>query len=452
MHPERAARPGLATFAGPAPAVALAVALAAGCGKSNPAPSPAPAISTPATSAAAVPVQPVTASEQEGWEEGPAALEKALAARVPVLLFVTSEWCPPCKALEANLLSKPAFRDATKGLVRVRVDGDAEGAQTVAERFEARAYPTLLLLSPEGEELFRAHHAVSLEELSPALAAAAAAGSGFKKALARLGEGGAAPADCAFFAAVDWGPASGVTLSTPERLTHLRRAFEQCKDAPAATRALLAAHLLGLAAVADTTADSALPGASVKGMEAALLDAVFGSEESAWAARTLVTTWATPVVSWVLEAERGPRFAALRDRWLRAAAAIRARPGAPLDMRLLGYNAVLDFHRLERGAAPLDPALCAEIEAAVDRVEPLARTAAERHSVVPNAAYLLRSVGRGERARALLLAEVAKVDAPSYSRPCRNGLLPTATRTRPAASPATPSRGRGAARRACNGW
>src|SRR5688572_5013528 len=150
--------------------LALVVLVVTGaCGRSEP---PSPALTSAGATTAAHP-----APAPQGWEEGPAALDRALASGAPVLLYMSSEWCPPCRALEANLLSKQAFRDATRGLYRVRVDGDADGAQAIAERFEAQAYPTLLLLSPGGQELFRAHHAVSLEELGPALAAAAAAGS-----------------------------------------------------------------------------------------------------------------------------------------------------------------------------------------------------------------------------------------------------------------------------------
>ncbi len=48
------------------------------------------------------------------------------------------------------------------------------------------------------------------------------------------------------------------------------------------------------------------------------------------------------------------------------------------------------------------------------RVEALAKTPAERHAIVANAAYLLRSIGQGERARAMLVAEIGKSAAPSY--------------------------------------
>lgn len=397
-------------------ATALAASVAftlLACGPAEPPPSPRPDASISQAAAPSGPAAPPPAGP-DGWEDGPAALESALSGETPVLLYVRSEWCPPCRALDANVLSRPAFIDATKGLRRVRIDGDADGAQAVIERFEARAYPTLLLLSPRGEELFRAHHAISLDELSPALAAAAASGSGFEQARARLGAGAATLADCTLLAAVDWGTGPGMALSTEHRLTELQRAVDHCGSAPAATRGLLASHLLGLAATADLHADSALPGAGILPRAGALLDAVFADDEATWAARTLITTWVKPVVGWVLGGERGPRFAVLRDRWLRAAAAIRLRPGAPLDVQLLGYNAAIDLHALEHGEAPLPAPLRAEIEAAVARVSALARTSSERHAVVPEAAYLLRSTGRRDEARAMLLAEIATGDAPSH--------------------------------------
>jgi hypothetical protein len=65
--------------------------------------------------------------------------------------------------------------------------------------------------------------------------------------------------------------------------------------------------------------------------------------------------------------------------------------------------------------APRSPApLRDEIEALVAAADSRARSPAERHALVPEAAYLLRAVGRPEKARDMLLAEVAKADAPSY--------------------------------------
>ncbi|MFO0586580.1 MAG: thioredoxin family protein [Polyangiaceae bacterium] len=348
------------------------------------------------------------------WEEGPAALEKALAAHRPTLLYVSSEWCPPCRAMDANLLSRPAFREATREMARVRIDGDSEGAQAIAERFEARAYPTLLLLDADGQEVFRAHHEVTLEEIGPVLASAAGAGRGFSAAIQRLESGSLAGGDCALFGAVDWSPASGMSLSTDARIAALVRASSRCDGADLPVRARIAAHLLMLAAGADTYADSSAPGAPARPIAGSLLETVFQSDATAWAARGMITTWGPVVMRWVLGDNRGAEFAALRDRWLRAATVIRKHEGAGLDVVLLSYDAVIDLHKLEHGSAPLPALMRDEIEAAVTRVDALAKTPSSRHAVVSNEAYLLRSIGFGERAKDLLIQEIARTDAASH--------------------------------------
>lgn len=383
--------------------IAVLAASSASCGKSAP---QGPPPETTATS---------TETAPQGWEDGPAALERALSTRArPILLFVTSEWCPPCKAMEANLLSKPAFFEATQGFARIRIDGDSDGAQAISERFDALAYPTLLLLSPEGDELFRADHAIGSEQLSPALAAAKTTLGSFKHAIERLDKGSITDSDCALLAAVDWGPSSGMTLSTERRIDALTRLHTKCGGSPAPVRAQLAAHLLGLASMADMAADSALPGAPVKPLAPALLDLLLQDENTAWAGRTLLSTWAKPVVSFVVGDDRGPRFFELRDRWLAAARSIRRRPSAPVDAVLLGYNVIIDFHKLEKGTAPLEPAVSAEISAAVEEVLSRPLSLPERKAIVPHAAYLLRATGQAPRARALLLEEIAKGSAASY--------------------------------------
>ncbi|MEZ4307796.1 MAG: thioredoxin family protein [Polyangiaceae bacterium] len=401
--------------------------LMASCGDTNPPASSSSAATGAATvstvapptalpgAAAATPAPSLTAPPTP-WQS-PDALDHARTARKPVLFYVSSEWCPPCRALEASLFSTKAFWDATRDLVHVRVDGDDDGAQALVSRFEAWAYPTLLLLSPDGEELFRAHHAVSLDELTPALAAASATSGGFASALARLEKASPSPADCALFAAIDWSSAPTATLEGPARIDALKKAYQSCSASPTqpdAVRAALAAHLLGMAAMADMAADSASPGAAVRPLAKELLDTILHDAESAWAARTLITTWVKLVVPWHLGADRGPAFTSLRDRWLKAAANIASRPGAPLDMVLLAENPTIDFHALEQGTTPIAPALAARIEQTISRVDALAKTQAERHSVAGNAAYLLRSIGQKDRARDYLLAEIQKSDSPSH--------------------------------------
>lgn len=94
------------------------------------------------------------------------ALAKAKAEKKLVLLdFTGSDWCPPCKNLHKNVLSTREFLDyAAKNLVLVEVDfprqkqlpaEQRKANQALAERFNIRAYPTIVLLNAEGRELGR---------------------------------------------------------------------------------------------------------------------------------------------------------------------------------------------------------------------------------------------------------------------------------------------------------
>ena len=108
-----------------------------------------------------------------------AAVGKAKAEKKPILaLFTGSDWCPPCQQLEKNILLQPAFKDfAKKHLVTLFLDfpRDAKIDEAVkkqnddlAKKFSVEAYPTILLLSADGQkELWKqvGYTALFLEKL-----------------------------------------------------------------------------------------------------------------------------------------------------------------------------------------------------------------------------------------------------------------------------------------------
>lgn len=93
---------------------------------------------------------------------------KALAAQEnkPMLLdFTGSDWCGWCKKLNKEVFAQPEFKAyAGASLVLVEVDfpskkpqSDAVKAQNEAlqNQYKVTGYPTIILLSPEGEEIAR---------------------------------------------------------------------------------------------------------------------------------------------------------------------------------------------------------------------------------------------------------------------------------------------------------
>ena len=108
-----------------------------------------------------------------------AAIGKAKAEKKPILaLFTGSDWCPPCQKLEKNILLQPAFKEfAKKHLVLLFLDfphdaklddGVKQQNESLAKKFSVGAYPTILILSADGQkELWKhlGYDALFLEKL-----------------------------------------------------------------------------------------------------------------------------------------------------------------------------------------------------------------------------------------------------------------------------------------------
>ncbi len=91
----------------------------------------------------------------------PAALTQAATEKKNVLvLFTGSDWCPPCKALKANILEKPEFEAFAKDkYVLVEIDlpnqkklpeGLLEKNRALSTKMKIEAFPTMLVINPDG--------------------------------------------------------------------------------------------------------------------------------------------------------------------------------------------------------------------------------------------------------------------------------------------------------------
>jgi thiol:disulfide interchange protein len=81
-------------------------------------------------------------------------------------LFVDFEttWCGPCKIMDEWVYTADAVVDASLALVAVKVDGDER--LDLKDRFGVSGFPTMILLSPEGEEIRRASGYVNVANMT----------------------------------------------------------------------------------------------------------------------------------------------------------------------------------------------------------------------------------------------------------------------------------------------
>ncbi len=96
---------------------------------------------------------PSTASAAAIPEPIVIALGKARESTRPVFIDFYAEWCAPCKIIEGKIIPDARVQAALDGFIFVRVDMDID--LEAGQRFNVVGMPTLLVLSGEGQELFR---------------------------------------------------------------------------------------------------------------------------------------------------------------------------------------------------------------------------------------------------------------------------------------------------------
>jgi thiol:disulfide interchange protein len=99
-----------------------------------------------------------------------ASLAQAKQAGKPVMVDVFTTWCAPCKQLDDNVFSRADVAEAGRGFIAVRVDGDKH--KDLVNKLKVTGYPTVLFLSPQGEEIGRSvgavSHGIMLDEMAKA--------------------------------------------------------------------------------------------------------------------------------------------------------------------------------------------------------------------------------------------------------------------------------------------
>jgi thiol:disulfide interchange protein len=80
-----------------------------------------------------------------------AGMAEAAKARKPVLLDFSTGWCPPCQSMKRDTWSDADVAKALEADVPIAVDGDLQ--RDLMRKYDVKAFPTLILLSPAGVPL-----------------------------------------------------------------------------------------------------------------------------------------------------------------------------------------------------------------------------------------------------------------------------------------------------------
>jgi thioredoxin-like negative regulator of GroEL len=345
-----------------------------------------------------------------------AAFARAAAQKKPVLMYWGASWCPPCNQLKATLFNRQDFATLSQHFVAVHVDGDRPGAQRVSTRFKVSGYPTVVLFTPDRQEITRLPGEADAAQVMAVLQGGL---NGGRPAQAVLADALAGKP----MAAADWRVLAFYSWETSESSL-----VPKAETAP--TLALLAAaHAALPLADGDTTtrlwlkalaASDDAPAAKALKPDAALrqrVQQVLGSTALVRAHMDIVGGSAPDLVR-VLEPEAGPARDALVAQFDAALVKLQADATLSRNDRMSAlYNRVM----LARLALPKDAvqvqlpaALTADVRQIVAAADREIRDGYERQAVITFGAAALARTGLWAESEALLKGNLARSHSPYY--------------------------------------
>ena len=357
------------------------------------------------------------------WRRGDvdAAFAEAKAAKKPVFLYWGAAWCPPCNQMKATLFNKREFVERTQYFVPVYVDGDTPAAQKLGTRFSVSGYPTMVLFTPDGNEITRlpgeADPERYLQVLALGMNSARPVAATLKTALA---DGkGLTQDDWRMLAWYSWDTDDQQLVPTAKVPETLAALASRC---PADFTDVKSRLMLKTVAASDDAAKGGTSPAFDRTAALKQIEGVLATSASARENFDMLTN-AMPEMVRATTAAGSPerkRVIDEADRALKALAADTSlsntdRLGATIARVQLATIDIRNEGPNEKAAAvTLPEALAAEVRDEVARADRESKDPYERQTVINSAAYLLTSAGLIDASDRLLTAELARSHSPYY--------------------------------------
>lgn len=102
--------------------------------------------------------RPVTAGENiPGFHYGDvqSAFTKARQKNQIVMIDFFTTWCGPCKLLDKNIYQSSAFKAYTEKMVCYKIDAEKGEGIDLANKYNVRAYPSVVFVDASGNEIER---------------------------------------------------------------------------------------------------------------------------------------------------------------------------------------------------------------------------------------------------------------------------------------------------------
>ncbi len=92
-------------------------------------------------------------SQISGVKTLPVPIQKLIDQQTSIAVYFGAPWCGACKIMERSTLTDQAVKDALLRYRYLKVDVEADAE--IATTYAVSAVPTVIILNPQGEEVYR---------------------------------------------------------------------------------------------------------------------------------------------------------------------------------------------------------------------------------------------------------------------------------------------------------
>ncbi len=390
----------------PAIAVCVLLALLAACQRSEP---------TVAPSSAAAGTSEVARIEGIQWFQGgvDAAFDEAARQGRLVFLYWGAEWCPPCYDLKAHVFPRSDFQQALRQFIPVYLDGDAPGAQRIADQFNVQGYPSVVVLTADRTELARISGGSDLASYADVLDLALESAQPLDALLASLRQDAArqlATAECRRLAWNDW---ADNPMPAASLVPALQLAARRCPQSSGVERDRLLVVAADLAAMdeAGAIAEGKAPGPPLDALVRQVDDLLADTPRSLDAGTALLYLgddfFAAARLALPGNVER------LQQRYLAFLDALEADTRQSDTVRLLTAARRLQAVRVLGGGQEIPEPVTRRARATLDAFLAREYDANARAGIINSASWVLSELGDDARLRELLEQQM-KVSRTAY--------------------------------------
>lgn len=413
-------------FAGLTAASATLALLATGCSRT-----PEPA--SQQTSAATPASTPASAKPAIAWlhpasmADADAAFAQAAKNNQPVFLFWSAQWCPPCNQVKSTIFTREDFIAKSRAFVPLYVDGDTPSGQALGKRFSVGAYPTMVLLRPDGREITRLAGSVDPAKYMQVLDHALAGGASAKDALAAALAGKPlTPEDWRLLAYYSWETDENQLAPSDQMAPTLAKL---ARTVPTEQREAASRLVLQAIAAAAQAKQGAKPAAAGVKKPAGKPDATMLAITPAEALASVQSILARPELvrehydligadaKSIVEFATAPKSKerdALIAQWNAVLDTLIADSTLSTGGRIWSLSGKVDLARIGNDKGALPEPLLAQVRAEVKRADAATTDVNERQSVITSAGAVLADAGLLDESDALLTAELQRSHSPYY--------------------------------------